>query len=504
MTVINPNSISGITSITMPSGDGNVLTIHTNDGVERFRIDSSGNVKVGSACTISQDGDVFFTGVTTATTYAGSGANLTNLPAANVTGTLPAISGANLTNLTAGNLTGDLPAISGANLTGIAATDNVRTGILDVAGIATFRDTVNIPNINGGQIGGRRNLIINGAMQVAQRGTSSTSDTYATVDRFYKFHNGVDESPTQAQADVSSGTTPYTNGFRKAFKITNGNQTSGAGAGDVIEIVTKLEAQDMAQCGWNYTSTSSFVTLSFWVKSSVAQNFYGQLTTTDGTSQNYPFETGSLSADTWTKITKTIPGNSNLQFDNDNELGLTIKWIMFRGGNTTSGGVTLNAWAAFSSSTRTPDNTSTWYTTNDSTFELTGVQLEVGSQATAFEHLSFGEERLLCQRYYQDIAGNSDLVMWGSGRASGTTNALVNTPLSVPLRASPTISQTSYTTWGTAGSHSVDNETPTVQYFHANNTFLPMNFHSTSSLTNARVATVACRDGSSLVMDAEM
>ena len=121
MTVINPNSISGITSITLPSGGANVLTIHTNDGTERFRIDSSGNVKVGSAATISPDGDVFFTGVCTATTLAGSGANLTALPAANVTGTLPAISGANLTNLTAGNLTGALPAISGANLTGMAA-----------------------------------------------------------------------------------------------------------------------------------------------------------------------------------------------------------------------------------------------------------------------------------------------------------------------------------------------------------------------------------------------
>ena len=85
MTVINPNSISGITSITMPSGDGNVLTIHTNDGVERFRIDSSGNVKVGSAATISPDGDVFFTGVTTATTFtgahSGSGALLTGVSA---------------------------------------------------------------------------------------------------------------------------------------------------------------------------------------------------------------------------------------------------------------------------------------------------------------------------------------------------------------------------------------------------------------------------------------
>ena len=178
MTVINPNSISGITSITLPAGADNVLTIHSNDGTERFRIDSSGNIKVGTACTISPDGDVFFTGVTTATTFtgahSGSGANLTDLPAAQVTGTLPAISGTNLTNLTAGNLTGALPAISGANLTGIAATDNVRTGILDVAGIATFRNDVNIgaagtisesgieasgigitcASINGTQIGG--------------------------------------------------------------------------------------------------------------------------------------------------------------------------------------------------------------------------------------------------------------------------------------------------------------------------------------------------------------
>ena len=71
MTVINPSSISGITSITMPSGS-NVLTVHTNDGAEKFRIDSSGNVKVGSAVTISQDGDVFFTGVCTATTLSGA------------------------------------------------------------------------------------------------------------------------------------------------------------------------------------------------------------------------------------------------------------------------------------------------------------------------------------------------------------------------------------------------------------------------------------------------
>ena len=140
MTVINPNSISGITSITLPSGDGNVLTIHTNDGTERFRIDSSGNVKVGSAATISPDGDLFVTGVTTATTFtgahSGSGANLTALPAANIAGTLPAISAANLTNVPAANITGTLPAISAANLTNVPAAN--LTGALPAISAASL------------------------------------------------------------------------------------------------------------------------------------------------------------------------------------------------------------------------------------------------------------------------------------------------------------------------------------------------------------------------------
>ena len=322
-----------------------------------------------------------------------------------------AVTDAKISGVASSKLTGALPAISGAALTNLPAS------------------------------GKAKNLIINGAMQVAQRGTSSTSDTYATVDRFYKFHNGIDANVTQAQADVASGTTPYTNGFRKVFKITNGNQTSGAGAGDVIEIVTKLEAQDIANSGWNYLSASSYITLSFWVKSSVAQNFYGQLTTTDGTSQNYPFETGSLSADTWTKITKTIPGNSNLQFDNDNGLGLTIKWIMFRGTNTTSSGVTLNAWAAFSSSTRTPDNTSTWYTTNNATFEITGVQLEVGDSATDFEHRTFGEELAKCHRYFysaMNANGAGEYMSWGIYLGSGKMMSVFY--MSQPMRTNATVS----------------------------------------------------------------
>ena len=288
-----------------------------------------------------------------------------------------------------------------------------------------------------GQLG-NRNLIINGAMQVAQRGTSSTSTQYQTVDRFKAFWTGQDEHPTQAQGDVAAGTTPYTSGFRKTFKLTNGNQTSGADAADYFIVRTLLEAQDIANSGWNYVSSSSNITLSFWIKSSVAQNFYGNVQTKDGTIYNYPFETGSLSADTWTKITKTIPGNSNLQFDNNTDEGLRINIYPLLGTDYTASSVTLNQWAAFSGSTQTPDQTTTWWTTNDATLELTGIQLEVGSVATDFEHRSFGQELALCQRYYQRYQHGTYKAINFVGRKSGSNTVVGSAYGFPPMRAAAT------------------------------------------------------------------
>ena len=364
------------------------------------------------------DTGVDLAGIVTATTFSGSGASLTTLPAGNLTGT---VADARISTLTASKLSGALPAISAANLTNVPAanvvgvhtsltvTNATTTGTAVVGGGVTISESgieasgigITCANINGTQIGGRKNIIINGAMNVAQRGTSYTgTDNFHTVDRILTSNGGLDENCTMAQVDVSAGTTPYTEGFRKAFKMTNGNQTSGAESGDYVQIQTRLEAQDIANSGWNYTSTSSFVTLQFWVKSSVAQNFYGYIRCKDGTAQGYPFETGSLSANTWTKIVKTIPGNSNLTFDNNNEEGFQINISPFWGTSYT-GSVSLNAWGGFNGAARTPDYTSTWYTTNDATFEITGLQLEVGSQATAFEHRTIGDELTLCHRYCQ-------------------------------------------------------------------------------------------------------
>jgi len=297
-------------------------------------------------------------------------------------------------------------------------------------GTCTVKATNNLSN---------RNLIINGAMQVAQRGTSSTTHGYETVDRFTTSVSGADEAPTQAQVDVASGTTPYTLGFKKAFKITNGNQTGGAGAADRVEIICKLEAQDIANSGWNYLSSSSYITLSYWVKSSVAQNFNLFLKTSDGTAKQYPMETGSLSADTWTKITKTIPGDSGLQIDNDNGEGLRIDFPIFYGTDLTNNSASLNAWANYNGAARTPDQTSTWYTTNDATFELTGVQLEVGDVATDFEHRSYADELARCQRYYQFIGKDGTNAAFAAGFTTTSDFYGYGALPGGPMRASPTI-----------------------------------------------------------------
>jgi len=323
------------------------------------------------------------------------------------------------------------------SIKGVGATDAAIT-VNNTDGTCTANITNNLSN---------RNLIINGAMQVAQRGTSSTGTLYQTVDRMAIVIGGTDENPTQEQVDVASGTTPYSLGFRKAFKITNGNQTGGLGAADIVEALRyRVEAQDMANSGWNYTDSNSFITLSFWVKSSVSFNMKGYFFTQDN-SYNYPLETGTLTADTWTKITRTIPGNSNVVFNNDNDHGLTISWGVY-GTNYSSGNPTVNQWVAYSAATLTNPSETTWYTTNDATLEFTGLQLEVGSVATDFEHRSFGDELARCQRYFtktynQDVyAGTPTYDGAFVHRGPGTTGTTVRLPLPFPvlMRATPSLS----------------------------------------------------------------
>ena len=314
------------------------------------------------------------TGIVTAVSFTGSGANLTNLPA--------------------GNLSGTLPALDGSNLTGVGA--SFGNSSVNTSGIITA--TSFVPTT--GQLS-HRNIVINGDMSIAQRHTSSTSHPAYGVDRFrWGFGNHSAGTVTASQQSLTSSDTPYTLGFRKYTRLALG-QAGTAAANTYINLTYKAEAQDVANSGWNYTSASSYITISFWFRASTNQTFVGEFQSKDGTAQAYTFTFTASGNNTWTKITKTIPGGSNVQIDNDNGGGFDFRWYAFYGTDYSTSGHTLDQWGPYSSSDIVPDMASTWLTAGASTFDVTGVQLEVGPVATPFEHISIAENKRRCYRYCQ-------------------------------------------------------------------------------------------------------
>jgi len=259
--------------------------------------------------------------------------------------------------------------------------------------------TAKLTSVGGGQLS-HRNLLINGDYRISQRATSSTSNGYQTMDRWYVYAANHSVTVTTAQVAITSGNA-YDDGFRKAAKIS----LSGAGTlanNTEILIYQKIEATNLANSGWNYKSASSNITLSFWVKSSTAQTFAAHIRTEDGTAYLYSFTYTVAQANVWQKITKTIPGNSNITISDNNGSGLRVYvGVPAIGSDYTSG--TADTWLVSSSSNKFPTVPNTWLTAGSSTFELTGVQLEVGDTATSFEHRSFGEELSLCYRYYYKL-----------------------------------------------------------------------------------------------------
>ena len=350
----------------------------------------------------------------------------------------------------------------GAVLAGVTTVTSVKVGAavtISESGIEASGIGITCANINGTQIGGRRNLIINGAMNVAQRGTSrsatSQGSSFATVDRFQLQWNNFGVTATETQGDIGTSDTPYTLGFRKYHRVTLASAGT-AEAGTYIEYKYSFEAQDIAKSGWEYTNPNSFITFSFWFRCSTNQTFYTTFRTTDGTGQGYAFSFTATGNNEWTKVVHSIPGNSNISFDNDTGNGLIFYIFPANGTNYTDNSKSLNTWGTFASSAYCPDMADTWLTAGASTFDLTGVQLEVGSQATAFEHRSFGEELALCQRYYYRwTAGSVNRYVWMGQSYSTTTCFGIIRQLPVTMRAVPTSSVSgTFTPFGDDGSTS--------------------------------------------------
>ena len=261
-----------------------------------------------------------------------------------------------------------------------------------------------------------RNLIINGAMQVAQRGTSFTSNGY-TLDR-WRFS-------TNAGAFTVSQSSTAPAGFTNSLKVDC--TTTGTPTGqDEGYVETKIEAQNLQHLQFG-TSGAQPVTLSFYVKSNKTGS-YGLWTYQEDAASQYATTYTISSADTWEHKTITIPGNTATAINNDNGVGLDFRFYLLAGSDYA--GTPAETWTTTLTSNRTTSLNLADNTANE--WLITGVQLEVGEKATPFEYRSYGDELQRCERYCQQWKGDNtpstQNVICGASGINSTNSACFLVP----------------------------------------------------------------------------
>ena len=277
------------------------------------------------------------------------------------------------------------------------------------------------------------NLVYNGAMQVAQRGTSSagiTSTGYTTADRWASDVIALGTWTQSVENDAPTGS-----GFRKSLKMLCTTADAAPASGYRVGVTQRFEGQDLQQIKKG-TSAAEQLTLSFWVKSNVTGTYIVELFDTDNT--RYVSASYSVSASaTWEKKTITFPADTTGSFNNDNGHSLSMFFWLGAGSSYSSGSPLNTSWGAPGDSTRITGQTNLASAVNNY-WQITGVQLEVGDQATTFEHRSYGKELALCQRYYQRITAGGNYGRVAIGQAYATNAVMAIMPLRVSLRTVPT------------------------------------------------------------------
>jgi hypothetical protein len=316
-------------------------------------------------------------------------------------------------------------------------------------------DTANLEDISSvltsGQLG-NRNIIINGAMVIDQRnGGSAITTNGFVVDRFDVVD--VTDGAFSVQQDSSAP-----EGFQNSVKFTTTTADSSLSGTQFCVFVHQIEGYNMAHFGFG-TSSAKTVTLSFWVRSSLTGTFGGVLKN-GASNRSHPYTYTIDSADTWEYKTVTITGDTTGTWLKTNGRGAYLQWGLGVG-STYSG--TAGSWAATNYLSAT-GATSVIGTLN-ATWQITGVQLEVGDTATPFEHRSYGQELALCQRYFfttfttkAPVNGTSLTgadrfysAAWRHSAGSGIVGSKFNFP--TPMRAIP--SMTYYNSTGTSSSSGV-------------------------------------------------
>ena len=284
--------------------------------------------------------------------------------------------------------------------------------------------------LTNSQIGGRRNILINGAMQVAQRGTSFTSiGGTAGVYSLDRMRYGFTMNSGRLTITQSTDTP---NGFANSLKVDITTAESSLNSASGAALSQFLEGQDVQQFKKG-TSDAEQYTLSFHVKSNITGTYIVELFDNDNTrqvSKSYTID----SANTWEKKTITFPADTTGAFDDDNDKSLFVQWFLASGTNTAGSSATLNtSWASSTDANRAVGQANLFSST-DNEWYITGMQLEVGSSATPFEHRSPAEEQQLCFRYTRKFTSHT----FGRAR-DGDSFYAGNVVFQPPMRGTPTL-----------------------------------------------------------------
>jgi hypothetical protein len=241
-----------------------------------------------------------------------------------------------------------------------------------------------------------RNIIINGDMSIAQRGTSTSSVT--TTDGYYACDRWYSQTDTGTWTISQSTDVPTGQGFVNSFKMDC--TSAGTSNADEVMIRSKHEGQSLQYLKYG-TSSAESLTLSFWIKSNKTGNYYVAFVNNNSTQDRVvSFGYSIDSADTWEKKTITIPGDTSRSIENTVNEEFTIYWLFSAASAFTSGGVS-NTWIDYSASRfANSDLAGLGGSTSDEVY-MTGVQLEVGTAASDFEFLPFDVNLSRCERYYQ-------------------------------------------------------------------------------------------------------
>ena len=276
-----------------------------------------------------------------------------------------------------------------------------------------------------------RNLVINGDMSIAQRGTSHTTASGYTLDRYTWTDDSTSAFTITQSTDVPSG-----QGFASSMKLDCTTANTSLGSSDQIRQVQKIEAQNLQHLRYG-TSSAKSVTLSFWVKSNKTGIYCATLSQEDDSYASFTKEYTISSSDTWEKKTLTFDGDTGGVINNDNGAGI---WLMFAFGAGSGRHITADQWnSSYGLSTSNQVNLAD-STSNE--LYLTGVQLEVGTSATDFEFLPFDVNLQRCQRYFYKIesTGTTSNNNITTGFTYGTSGVQSNVKMEVLMRSTPSFS----------------------------------------------------------------